>query len=87
LATLKVEIAGYRFEWEANVIVDWQINAFCLPGGKIAVYLDGDRFWNTLTGELARISPVLPEALWTCQQLYARDVDARHPCAPDDPCS
>jgi len=29
---------GYRFEWEANVIEDRRVNAFCLPGGKIAVY-------------------------------------------------
>jgi len=28
---------GYLFEWEFNVIQDKQINAFCLPGGKVAV--------------------------------------------------
>lgn len=26
------------FEWEFNVIDDKQVNAFCLPGGKIGVY-------------------------------------------------
>jgi predicted Zn-dependent protease len=26
------------FKWEFNVIEDPQVNAFCLPGGKIAVY-------------------------------------------------
>jgi predicted Zn-dependent protease len=26
------------FEWEFNVIRDDQVNAFCLPGGKVAVY-------------------------------------------------
>jgi len=31
-------VKGYRFEWEANVIEDRRVNAFCLPGGKIAVY-------------------------------------------------
>jgi predicted Zn-dependent protease len=35
---INLQIKGYRFEWEANVIEDRQINAFCLPGGKIAVY-------------------------------------------------
>jgi predicted Zn-dependent protease len=35
---INLQLAGYRFEWEANVIVDRRINAFCLPGGKIAVY-------------------------------------------------
>ena len=28
----------YRFEWEVNVLRDPQINAFCLPSGKIAVF-------------------------------------------------
>src|SRR5690606_23612196 len=26
------------FEWEVNVVQSDQANAFCLPGGKIAVY-------------------------------------------------
>jgi metalloendopeptidase OMA1, mitochondrial len=29
---------GRRFNWEFNVIRDNQVNAFCLPGGKVAVY-------------------------------------------------
>jgi len=29
---------GYRFEWEVNVFDKEQVNAFCLPGGKIAVF-------------------------------------------------
>jgi len=35
---INLRIAGYRFEWEVNVLEDGQINAFCLPGGKIAVF-------------------------------------------------
>jgi predicted Zn-dependent protease len=35
---INLHIKGYRFEWEANVIEDQRVNAFCLPGGKIAVY-------------------------------------------------
>jgi predicted Zn-dependent protease len=35
---ISLNLQGYRFEWEANVIADRQINAFCLPGGKIVVY-------------------------------------------------
>ncbi len=27
-----------RWQWEANVISDTQVNAWCMPGGKIAVY-------------------------------------------------
>ena len=26
------------FQWEYNLISDQQVNAFCLPGGKVAVY-------------------------------------------------
>ena len=29
---------GYRFEWEVNVLDKKEVNAFCLPGGKIAVF-------------------------------------------------
>lgn len=32
------QLRGYRFDWEANVIESRQINAFCLPGGKIIVF-------------------------------------------------
>jgi predicted Zn-dependent protease len=35
---INLHVRGYRFEWEANVIADRRINAFCLPGGKIAVF-------------------------------------------------
>ena len=35
---INLQLRGYRFDWEANVIEDRQINAFCLPGGKIVVY-------------------------------------------------
>jgi metalloendopeptidase OMA1, mitochondrial len=29
---------GYQFEWEVNVLDKEQINAFCLPGGKMGVF-------------------------------------------------
>jgi hypothetical protein len=35
---IDLHVRGYRFEWECNVIRDRRINAFCLPGGKIAVF-------------------------------------------------
>jgi predicted Zn-dependent protease len=35
---IHLRLKGYRFEWEVNVLEDRQINAFCLPGGKIAVF-------------------------------------------------
>ncbi len=30
--------AGAEYEWQVSLIDDQQINAFCLPGGKIVVY-------------------------------------------------
>jgi metalloendopeptidase OMA1, mitochondrial len=30
--------AGSRFDWQESLIRDDQVNAFCLPGGKIVVY-------------------------------------------------
>jgi predicted Zn-dependent protease len=35
---INLHLKGYRFEWEANVVQDRRINAFCLPGGKIVVF-------------------------------------------------
>jgi predicted Zn-dependent protease len=35
---INLKVQGYRFEWEVNVIDSPQVNAFCLPGGKIVVY-------------------------------------------------
>jgi len=31
-------VAGAEYEWQVSLIDDEQINAFCLPGGKIVVY-------------------------------------------------
>src|SRR5262249_31150449 len=35
---INLDVKRYRFEWEFNVIDDPQINAFCLPAGKVAVF-------------------------------------------------
>jgi predicted Zn-dependent protease len=35
---INLKVQGYKFEWEVNVIDSKQVNAFCLPGGKIIVY-------------------------------------------------
>jgi predicted Zn-dependent protease len=35
---MNLRVKGYRFEWEIHIIRDRQVNAFCLPGGKVAVY-------------------------------------------------
>jgi predicted Zn-dependent protease len=35
---INIHIEGYRFDWEFNVINSNQVNAFCLPGGKVVVF-------------------------------------------------
>jgi predicted Zn-dependent protease len=35
---INLRIEGYRFDWEFAVIRSNQVNAFCLPGGKVAVF-------------------------------------------------
>lgn len=35
---INLRLSGYRFAWEANVIDDKQVNAFCLPAGKVFVF-------------------------------------------------
>jgi predicted Zn-dependent protease len=35
---INLQIRGYRFDWVVNVIEDDQVNAFCLPGGYMAVF-------------------------------------------------
>jgi predicted Zn-dependent protease len=34
---INLNLANYTFEWEYSVQKDGQVNAFCLPGGKIVV--------------------------------------------------
>src|SRR5262249_4449638 len=35
---INLNLKGYHFDWEVNVVQDRKINAFCLPGGKVIVY-------------------------------------------------
>jgi len=35
---MNLRTRGYRFEWELAVVRDRQVNAFCVPGGKMAVF-------------------------------------------------
>src|SRR4051794_22575701 len=52
---INLRIRGYRFEWEVNVIRSQEINAFCLPAGKMFAYTgilkvigDNDNFLATV---------------------------------------
>jgi predicted Zn-dependent protease len=35
---INLRVHGYRFEWEFEVFDEKQINAFCLPAGKVGVF-------------------------------------------------
>jgi predicted Zn-dependent protease len=35
---INYRLQGYQWEWDVNVLEDKQVNAFCLPGGRIGVY-------------------------------------------------
>ncbi len=35
---INLRVEGYTWEWEYALLEDKQINAFCLPGGKVAVF-------------------------------------------------
>jgi predicted Zn-dependent protease len=35
---INLHVKEYRFEWEFNVLEEKQVNAFCLPGGKVVVF-------------------------------------------------
>lgn len=55
-----LRVRGYRFDWEANVVRNRQVNAFCLPAGKIFVFTgilrlasDDDQLAAVLSHEIA----------------------------------
>jgi predicted Zn-dependent protease len=35
---INLNLKGYRFDWQFNVIRSKQVNAFCLPGGRVVVF-------------------------------------------------
>src|SRR5579864_1103326 len=35
---INLRVRGFRFDWEFTVVLERQINAFCLPGGKVVVF-------------------------------------------------
>jgi len=59
---INLHLQGYRFEWEVQVIESEQINAFSLPGGKIAIFTgilpvaqDNDQLATVLSHEIAHV--------------------------------
>jgi predicted Zn-dependent protease len=57
---INLRLQGYRFEWEVSVLQNKQINAFCLPAGKIVVFTgilpvaqDDDQLATVLSHEMS----------------------------------
>jgi predicted Zn-dependent protease len=57
---INLNLRGYRFDWQFNVIRSKQVNAFCLPGGRVAVFTgllrivdDDDQLATVLSHEIA----------------------------------
>lgn len=44
-----------RWQWEVNVLISEQVNAWCMPGGKIAVYSGLIEKLNATDAELAAV--------------------------------
>jgi predicted Zn-dependent protease len=58
---INLNLRSYRFDWEFNVLRDDHVNAFCLPGGKVAVFTglleltgnDDDQLATVISHEVA----------------------------------
>ncbi len=57
---INLHLKGYQFAWEFTVLHDDRVNAFCLPGGKVAVFTgllaiakDDDQLATVLAHEIA----------------------------------
>jgi predicted Zn-dependent protease len=80
---INLHLKGYRFDWEFNVIRDRQINAFCLPGGKVAVYSgllpiveNDDQLATVLSHEIAHALAHHSNERLTRQAMHEKAVEA-----------
>jgi metalloendopeptidase OMA1, mitochondrial len=55
-----LRVKGYRFDWQVSVVRDRQVNAFCLPAGKMVVFTgilpvaaNDDQLASVLSHEMA----------------------------------
>jgi predicted Zn-dependent protease len=85
---INLRMKGYTFDWEFNVLQDKQVNAFCLPGGKVAVYtglipvvtvdgqLNHDQLATVLSHEIAHALAHHASERIARQQKYQRAMEA-----------
>jgi predicted Zn-dependent protease len=80
---INLRVKGYRWEWEFNVLKDDQVNAFCLPGGKVAVFTgllpvaqNDDQLATVISHEIAHALAHHASERIARQQKYQHALDA-----------
>jgi predicted Zn-dependent protease len=83
---INLDVRGYIFEWEYNVLEDNQVNAFCLPGGKIGVFtgllnlIKNDTAWGK--DQDSQLATVLGHEMAHALAHHASERIARHEMTP-----
>jgi predicted Zn-dependent protease len=80
---INLHLKGYRFDWEFNVLGDDRINAFCLPGGKVAVFTgllpvaeNDDQLATVMSHEIAHALAHHASERIAHAEMYQRAVEA-----------
>jgi predicted Zn-dependent protease len=80
---INLRVKGYRFEWEYNLLQSNQVNAFCLPGGKVAVFTgllpvaeNDDQLATVMSHEIAHALAHHASERIARQQMYQHAADA-----------
>lgn len=80
---INLRVKGFRWEWEFNVLKDDQVNAFCLPGGKVAVFTgllpvaeNDDQLATVISHEIAHALAHHASERIARQQKYQHALDA-----------
>jgi len=80
---INLRVKGYRWEWEFNLLQSAQINAFCLPGGKVAVFTgllpvaqNDDQLATVMSHEIAHALAHHGSERIARQQMYQHALDA-----------
>jgi predicted Zn-dependent protease len=80
---INLRVKGYRFEWEYNLLQSDQVNAFCLPGGKVAVFAgllpvaqNDDQLATVMSHEIAHALAHHANERIARQQMYQHAADA-----------
>jgi predicted Zn-dependent protease len=80
---INLRVKGYTWEWQYNVLRNDQVNAFCLPGGKVAVYAgllpvaqNDDQLATVMGHEIAHALAHHASERIARQQMWEHAVDA-----------